>query len=579
MCKTIKLIIQAALLVVLASSVWSNAIAQPAEEQDPNLSSPGGTQVVDDEITLEWSYMPYQYGLYSNGYFVTANPFVPYVDLYRPPSSGKIRDLAKSRQRCDYLGFIESMGSLMRCNGNPGENPGVYSYNGRAHSLVKRYANLEDMPTEVISSLRNKRYLYVSQKDKTNPVGSMSANANAALATHYIVKAQESDPNFPPGASGDSFKPNGLPLQWTLTATQPVVAFVTREAANPNEVYLGKVEGLYLGFNKQGSWVASASTGKVFIWNFANQALVVGANSWWGAPLDLSNPSPLMQALIYYDQHSHTGGSDPGQTEDPNFPPTLAYNRRPEVPVSWTLNNPPDSRDLSSTNSVFNNAWYLGFNERGSWLMAGVENKIYIWSFKTMSISEAAIQLENVPTNVLRTLRNKSSMTEVTIANLTGHGRSGVTSVDTKGKSTPYIPPTVAGDGNAQYASGKAGTNSAGVGTTPQATGFAAMGTSQKINGSGARLVGSTLTFTLDNGSTVSYKVTRSNNSMMANPNAPKSNDPNDVAGQWAAEDPKIKDKFTLLFVDGRTGKVSGQEFVGPVAQAMKKMSGASLGP
>jgi hypothetical protein len=66
----------------------------------------------------------------------------------------------------------------------------------------------------------------------------------------------------------------------------------------------------------------------------------------------------------------------------------------------------------------------------------------------------------------------------------------------------------------------------------------------------------------------------RSKNPMMVNPNAPKSTGPNDPSGQWIADDPKGTGKVTLLFVDGRTGSVAGQEFTGPMAEVMKKMAG-----
>ena len=106
----IKLIIQEILLVVLALGAGSNAVAQQAAEQDPNLFfSNDAKQIIDDNVTLYWQNIPGQYGISTTSGFITSNPLVPYVVLYQQlPSRSDVRE-----EICDYLGFVEGMGSLL----------------------------------------------------------------------------------------------------------------------------------------------------------------------------------------------------------------------------------------------------------------------------------------------------------------------------------------------------------------------------------------------------------------------------------------------------------------------------------
>jgi hypothetical protein len=188
-----------------------------------------------------------------------------------------------------------------------------------------------------------------------------------------------------------------------------------------------------------------------------------------------------------------------------------------------------------------------------------------------MSLEEAAVTLERVPVSVLSSLRDKTGMTKDAIANLTGHGSEGVKSANISGRTTPYIPPSVAGDGNAQFAGGKTSTGMSapsGNSTSPAAS-------AAQLRGSGASVNAGTLTFTLDepgspaSGKRVTYRVTRSTNpAMMNDPNAPAASG---NAGTWIADDPNDKDGI-ILFVVKEEGTVVGTVQTGMVAQAMKRM-------
>ena len=252
-----------------------------------------------------------------------------------------------------------------------------------------------------------------------------------------------------------------------------------------------------------------------------------------------------------------------GPEEDPNMPP-MPY-AIPGAPIFWSQAGGTIPRIQFVKPS--SNGMYLGFNEKGSWIRNNNTRKIYIWNLKDRTLTLGAENDTGVPLD----LRNPSNDMKDLIANATGHGSSGVTSASTKGRNTPYIPPSVAGDGNMQQTrvtDSDANANAANP-----------LGTSKQFKGSGATIRAGILTFTLDdpsspgNGKSVSLKVTRPPNQVMNNPNAPK---PNGIAGTWMGEDPNTPDIVYTVYVQGENGSVSGTAMTGMAAEAMKRIMNAS---
>jgi hypothetical protein len=153
------------------------------------------------------------------------------------------------------------------------------------------------------------------------------------------------------------------------------------------------------------------------------------------------------------------------------------------------------------------------------------------------------------------------------IANATGRGNSGTTVASNSGRTTPYIPPSVAGDGNAQHVGGEARSANPAPDTANSAS------PSRQLRGSGATIQAGVLTFTLDdsaspdNGKSMSYKVMRPAVAIV-NPNAPK---PTGNSGVWMGEDPKNSENVVQFYVQDNC-TVAGTVMSGIVAQAMKRM-------
>ncbi len=169
--------------------------------------------------------------------------------------------------------------------------------------------------------------------------------------------------------------------------------------------------------------------------------------------------------------HQVANGPEP----DPNMPP-LPY-ALPGAPIMWSLpGTTPDVYFLkpSSTGS------YLGFNNKGSWIRNENDRRVYVWNIQDRTLTLGSENDAGVPLD----LRNPSRDMKDLIAIATGHGSAGVTSASTKDRRTPYIPPSVVGDGNAQHGGGetRAGNFSPGAGAAN------AMGASAKLKGVDARI-------------------------------------------------------------------------------------------
>lgn len=250
-----------------------------------------------------------------------------------------------------------------------------------------------------------------------------------------------------------------------------------------------------------------------------------------------------------------------GPEDDPNLP-VLPY-AMPGAPIFWS----PLSGTIPRIQFVkpSSNGMYLGFNEKGSWIRNNNTRKVYVWNLKDRTLTLAADTDAGVPLN----LRNPSRDMQDLIAIATGRGSSGVTSTPMAGRTTPYIPPSVAGDGNAQQARAVASGATTNAGNP--------LGTSRQFKGSGATLRDGILSFTLDDtsgpGKSVSLKVMRPPNQAMNNPNAPK---PEGIAGTWMGEDTKIPGVVYTIYVQGENGSVSGTAMTGMAAEAMKRIMNAS---
>jgi hypothetical protein len=155
---------------------------------------------------------------------------------------------------------------------------------------------------------------------------------------------------------------------------------------------------MYLGFNQRGSWVASAS-GTVFVWNLAGKTLTEAASSWWDVPLDLSNPSALLQAVIYYREHQYKASAGPSQAPDPNFPPTMAEFSRAFLSMIWVYQGSGIIDPLVYL-SAGEPDHYLGFDDRGAWVL-GKYGGIFVWSFKTWKVERVASRMSDIPKEAL----------------------------------------------------------------------------------------------------------------------------------------------------------------------------------
>ncbi len=372
--------------IVMAAGAITVAglFAAPARAQqlpaDPNLPGPVGRHVVPGGIGLQWVYVtPRPPGL---------NPLAPVV-CFLPAGCGQ-------RNSGDYLGYIDGKGSLIQSR-----DGAIYLFDGR--TLVRQYDSTDALPAEVLAALRNRQFTYNSAKDR---FGAPPDAAAQALPARIAIPSQRSDPNLPVNLGNDS--QTRFPLGWQLfgTTTQPslMVIRLAAPAAGP---------GLYLGFNERGSWLVSTGDTRVYVWNLQTKSLSPSAANAWQAPLDLANPSPLMQAILYYDAHRYSLSPSKGPAPDPNFPPTLANMPLGALFVHWEY---PDY--LHPGNRVFNlsveiyevppgdEAQYLGFNERGAWIRDEVDLHIYAWNFRTLKLTLLASRLSNVPKDVIALLHN-----------------------------------------------------------------------------------------------------------------------------------------------------------------------------
>jgi hypothetical protein len=244
-----------------------------------------------------------------------------------------------------------------------------------------------------------------------------------------------------------------------------------------------------------------------------------------------------------------------GPEEDPNMP-NLPY-ALPNAPLFWSP-GPGTSTKVTFTKSPGGKGVYLGFNNKGSWIKNESDGKVYVWNLKELTLTLGAASEYEVPMD----LRNPSDVFKGEMLARSGGKTSTSVANNNAGRRTPYIPPNVGG--NTQPGSGETRT---GIFSPSTGTNGAGVGTATQVKGSAATIRAGVLTFTNEEGASVSLKVVRPPNQALTNPNAK----PTGNAGVWIGEDPKNSENVVQLYVQDN-GTVSGTVMSGMVAQAMKRM-------
>jgi len=363
------------LVLGLMVTARAQSVTGPNPEEDPNfpglsgkvtIASMGGdvTWTRHSGIVLDLHQM-------GSPAFAGNIPAVmlPRLPDGRPPGSA------------DYLGFIEGEGSLLTF----GLKGPVYVFNGSARTLTKKYESADDIPPDVLATLKNRKYLYVSSRDALNVDENALKEANNTHAP-AAPKPYEPDPNLP-----EMVQDGSLPLRWNNGG---IDLWIKMPQAP-------EIPALYLGFNDQDTWLANGA-GTVYVWNLGSKTLTKRADSWWDAPMDLRNPSGVLQGVIYYRQHVHRPTAVRGPAPDPNLPPIMSVFSREFLAMVWQFEGNDVSRPL-----VFLNAgspdFYLGFDERGTW----VQNQyggVYVWNYKTWKLALVARNKYSVPKAALARL-------------------------------------------------------------------------------------------------------------------------------------------------------------------------------
>jgi hypothetical protein len=256
--------------------------------------------------------------------------------------------------------------------------------------------------------------------------------ASSPAATGQVNKGPQKDPNMPP-----LIRMNDAPIYWQYGSdTVPLVSF-----KNPPD------EGLYLGFDKDGSLIRNSGNGKIYHWKLTDPNTMTGSltlayNSYQAIPLDvlasLQNPNSIVTDRLAMNNKAPqpatiprqqggagsanspaaTGQVNKGPQKDPNMPP-LTTMTESNVPIYWTYH----SATLPSVH--FKNpaadGTYLGFNENGSLIRSPATGKVYYWKLTdrntmTGTLTVAFNNYKDIPLDTLAALQNPSSQTTSTLA-------------------------------------------------------------------------------------------------------------------------------------------------------------------
>jgi hypothetical protein len=198
---------------------------------------------------------------------------------------------------CVYLGFDEK-GSYIQNQGDGN----VYLWNLKANGLTVVADNFKDLPLNILASLKNADQTvqyWLAANDKSHgpaPVPQHGGVASGTAATAgQIYKGPQHDPNLQP-----LIGMNDAPVYWSYgSGTVPSVSFrgypYSKDPSNQGD-------GVYLGFNSNGSLILDQGNLKLYYWKLTDPrtfagtvTLAVALKSFRDVPLDLlaslENPS------------------------------------------------------------------------------------------------------------------------------------------------------------------------------------------------------------------------------------------------------------------------------------------------
>lgn len=168
------------------------------------------------------------------------------------PASVFFTGLLSSHSTANYLGFNDEGSWLL----HP-DNGKVYVWNLRDSTLKEKFGDVAEIPKNMLASLKNPIAGYIEwAKDLAN-------------------RGRERDPNMPVQQQS----PPEFPIRWlnSLDPSFPTIGFKGALASN--------LEGGYLGFNNEGSWIVHPS-GKVYVWNLKSRSLKERYPSFDAIPLE-----------------------------------------------------------------------------------------------------------------------------------------------------------------------------------------------------------------------------------------------------------------------------------------------------
>lgn len=354
----------------------------------------------------------------------------------------------------------------------------------------------------------------------------------------------EKDPNMPP-LSG----PIDVPLSWTYgDGTQPSVSFK-----------IPADQSVYLGFNENGSMIRNTGDGKIYYWKMTNfnittASLTVAFKNYQDIPLEtlaaLRNPNHIVKEKL--EMNAPTGAVNKALLVDPNLP---ALNFMNEGPVYWSYG--VSTRPMVNFKLPAAEAYYLGFNEKGSMLQNKANGKVFYWKLSNPINAAGTLtpifdSIFDIPVEELESLKNTDQAVRSLLA------KKGA--VPKPGTVAPQQPPAP----NTDKSGGIFGDNpqKALQGVAPAA---AAPASPYEIAGKDAAIKGGVLTFTLADGTkSKPYTVVRPG--FMAN--APQA--AAGISGTWVA---KASDGKGILFTVTADNSVTGKEISPQVLQMM--MQGA----
>lgn len=221
--------------------------------------------------------------------------------------------------------------------------------------------------------------------------------------------------------------------------------------------------------------------------------------------------------------------------DDPNFPGLVSPLG---LRIQW--NNYDKGNPQVIMPGQDHGASYLGWNDRGSWLVGADDGKIYVWNLKQNSLTLVYRNYKLIPQETVASLKNNPFAVAKGTPKDTGPKPTGPKPV------TPDTSRQAAFFGNADALKDALKNAMAPGNTVPQGPpGVPAVATG-RISGSGAAVAAGVLTFIDANGTKKSYKVVR--------PRVAIGPQGSSDAGTWLA----IDDQMMFTVLNDKT--VSGQK-------------------